>query len=140
MLFALPATLPHALTATVKAAVSAALVVAGLVLPTVGCAKDARPSDATVNLTELPVQAQRTHQLIYAGGPFPYRKDGTVFGNRERSLPTQRRGFYLEYTVPTPGSRDRGARRIVCGGKQPQSPETCFYTGDHYSSFSRIVQ
>ena len=63
---------------------------------------------------------------------------GTVFGNRERHLPRQTRGFYREYTVPTPGVRHRGARRIVCGGKEMRQPETCFYTGDHYNSFQRI--
>ena len=77
-------------------------------------------------------------RLIHAGGPFPHRKDGTVFGNRERSLPAQRRGFYREYTVDTPGSRDRGARRIVCGGEPPTRPVACFYTADHYTTFRQI--
>ena len=72
-------------------------------------------------------------------GPFPYAKDGIVFGNRERVLPRRERGFYREYTVRTPGSRDRGARRIVCGGRQPTDPEACFYTADHYASFQRIA-
>jgi ribonuclease T1 len=140
VLFSVSATPLHAITAPVKTVAAVVVVLSALCLPTVDYAKAPRADEATVNLAELPVQAQRTHQLIYAGGPFPYRKDGAVFGNRERSLPPQQRGFYLEYTVPTPGSRDRGARRIVCGGKQPQAPETCFYTGDHYSTFSRIVQ
>lgn len=89
-------------------------------------------------LSSLPVQAQDTHRRIQAGGPFRYDKDGVVFGNRERILPRQPRGFYREYTVPTPGERDRGARRIVCGGKDVRQPETCYYTADHYSSFSLI--
>lgn len=94
-----------------------------------------------VALAALPVQAQDTYRLILAGGPFPYpRKDGSVFGNRERLLPRHPRGYYLEYTVPTPGSRNRGARRIVCGGKVPTTPEVCYYTQDHYASFRRIVQ
>jgi ribonuclease T1 len=93
---------------------------------------------SVVPLTSLPRQAQEVHRLIYSGGPFPYTKDGVVFGNRERSLPRQTRGFYREYTVPTPGVRHRGARRIVCGGKEMRQPETCFYTGDHYNSFQRI--
>ena len=80
------------------------------------------------------------YRLILSGGPFESRKDGSVFGNRERMLPHQPRGFYHEYTVRTPGARDRGARRIVCGGAPPKNPETCFYTGDHYSTFQRIVQ
>ena len=97
-------------------------------------------TDGTVTLAALPVEARTTHRLILSGGPFPNRKDGVVFGNRERELPRKPRGFYHEYTVPTPGSRDRGARRIVCGGNPPSNPETCFYTGDHYASFQRIVQ
>jgi ribonuclease T1 len=96
--------------------------------------------DAVVALASLPVQAQQTEQLIRRGGPFPYAKDGAVFGNRERLLPRQRRGFYREYTVKTPGSRDRGARRIVCGGREAAAPEACYYTADHYASFKRIVQ
>lgn len=95
---------------------------------------------ATVDLSTLPPQARETHQLILAGGPFPYRKDGSVFGNRERLLPSQARGWYREYTVKTPGSPDRGARRIVCGGTRPTAPEACYYTADHYTSFRRIVQ
>lgn len=94
----------------------------------------------TVSLTRLPVDAQATHRLILSGGPFAQRKDGSVFGNREQALPRMPRGFYHEYTVRTPGARDRGARRIVCGGNLPSNPETCFYTGDHYSTFQQIVQ
>lgn len=94
----------------------------------------------SVALTELPREAQRTEQLIRAGGPFPYAKDGTAFGNRERLLPRRERGYYREYTVPTPGSRNRGARRIVCGGVEVRQPEACYYTDDHYASFRRIVQ
>lgn len=93
----------------------------------------------TVALADLPAEARQTEQLIRAGGPFPYAKDGTVFGNRERLLPRERRGYYREYTVRTPGSRDRGARRIVCGGEQPKAPDACYYTSDHYASFRRIV-
>jgi ribonuclease T1 len=92
----------------------------------------------TVALAELPVQGQRTYGAILNGGPFRHEKDGTVFGNRERLLPQERRGHYREYTVDTPGSRDRGARRIVCGGER-QTPSVCWYTADHYASFRRIV-
>jgi ribonuclease T1 len=94
----------------------------------------------TVALANLPSQAQETERLIRAGGPFPYEKDGSRFGNRERLLPVQPRGYYREYTVKTPGSRDRGARRIVCGGQEPTNPDACFYTDDHYASFRRIVK
>lgn len=91
-----------------------------------------------VALRALPVQARQVHGQILQGGPFRYEKDGTVFGNRERLLPRQPRGFYREYTVPTPGVRHRGARRIVCGGQIVHLPETCFYTEDHYQSFREI--
>lgn len=100
------------------------------------------PADAlpTVALSQLPTQARETHQRILAGGPFPYAKDGSVFFNRERLLPPQPRGWYREYTVPTPGAPNRGARRIVCGGTVPTAPLACYYTADHYASFARIVQ
>lgn len=93
---------------------------------------------STIALADLPPQGRKTHALILEGGPFPYDKDGTIFGNRERLLPAHPRGYYREYTVKTSGSRDRGARRIVCGGK-PQVPNTCYYTSDHYSNFLQIV-
>ncbi|MBS0509591.1 MAG: ribonuclease [Proteobacteria bacterium] len=83
----------------------------------------------------LPPEALETLALIQRGGPFPYRKDGTVFQNRERQLPAMPRGYYREYTVPTPGSQDRGARRIISGGNPP---EVYYYTADHYRSFRRI--
>jgi ribonuclease T1 len=94
-----------------------------------------------VGFDALPPQAQQTLALIRQGGPFPYRKDGAVFGNRERLLPTRPRGYYTEYTVPTPGSRDRGARRIVAGKGSTGDPATSgeyYYTDDHYQSFRRI--
>ena len=94
---------------------------------------------ATVLVTQLPRQGQETYELIRRGGPFPYDKDGAVFGNRERLLPIKTRGYYREYTVKTPGSRDRGARRIVCGGPQ-KTPHACYYTADHYASFLKIVE
>jgi ribonuclease T1 len=94
---------------------------------------------ATVIVAELPAQARETYGLIRAGGPFPYEKDGSVFGNRERTLPRATRGYYREYTVATPGSRDRGARRIVCGGPS-RTPHACYYTADHYASFRQIVE
>ena len=94
----------------------------------------------TVALSTLPPQAREMQQLILSGGPFPYPKDGIVFGNRERQLPRKSRGYYHEYTVKTPGARDRGARRIVCGGEPVTRPEVCYYTEDHYASFRRIVQ
>ena len=98
------------------------------------------PAMPTVQLSALPAEAQQVDRQIRSGGPFEYSKDGMVFGNRERRLPVKARGFYREYTVPTPEARDRGARRIVCGGTQVSNPESCYYTGDHYTSFSRIVK
>jgi len=99
----------------------------GLVL-TLACAAlasgavDARSvTPGTVALTELPAEAQSTHRLILAGGPFAHQKDGTVFGNRERALPRQPRGFYHEYTVRTPGARDRGARRTAHCLRRPRA-------------------
>ena len=94
----------------------------------------------TVALADLPAEARQTQERILQGGPFPYAKDGSVFGNRERLLPREQRGYYREYTVKTPGSRDRGARRIVCGGEKPAAPQACYYTADHYASFKRIAQ
>jgi len=95
---------------------------------------------STMLATELPREGQETYQLIRKGGPFPYEKDGTVFGNRERILPREARGYYREYTVRTPGARNRGARRIVCGGPVPAEPKACYYTQDHYASFRMIVE
>lgn len=86
-----------------------------------------------IDETSLPAEARATLRLIDAGGPFPYDKDGAVFGNRERRLPLQKSGYYREYTVKTPGSRDRGARRIVTGQQSEY-----YWTADHYRSFERI--
>ncbi|MEV6307105.1 ribonuclease [Streptomyces sp. NPDC051840] len=82
----------------------------------------------------LPSQAHDTLDLIDAGGPFPYEQDGTVFQNREALLPSQATGYYHEYTVITPGSSDRGARRIVTG----EEAEEDYYTADHYESFDLV--
>lgn len=94
----------------------------------------------TISVTALPEQGRHMVRLIYQGGPFRYDKDGSVFGNRERILPAKNRGYYREYTVRTPGERSRGARRIVCGGFVPTTPDACYYTDDHYASFRRIAQ
>jgi ribonuclease T1 len=95
---------------------------------------DKTPSEM-VRVEELPREARTTLALIHQGGPFPYPRDGIVFANRERRLPSAPRGTYREYTVPTPGSRDRGARRIIAEGTRQ-----FWYTADHYRTFMRIVE
>ena len=106
-----------------------------LVAGLVACAPPAGSDTRLPSHAGLPPEAIETLALIQRGGPFPYRKDGTTFQNRERLLPAKPRGYYREYTVPTPGARDRGARRIVTGGNPP---EVFYYTADHYSSFRQI--
>jgi ribonuclease T1 len=115
--------------------------VVGVLLASVGAfAKAPAPVAGEVALAELPREAQTTVAAVRSGGPFVDSKDGTVFGNRERQLPAEARGYYREYTVKTPGAPNRGAKRIVCGGSRPTAPEACYYTSDHYASFRRIVQ
>ncbi len=84
-------------------------------------------------LSELPPEAAEVWTLIQDGGPFPYEQDGTAFGNREGLLPERERGWYREYTVPTPGEDDLGARRLVTGGERE-----LYYTPDHYDSFVAV--
>jgi ribonuclease T1 len=89
----------------------------------------------------LPPGARETLARIRNGGPYPFRRDGAIFQNRERRLPERPRGYYREFTVETPGSRDRGARRIVAGAGSTGSIQTSgeyYYTDDHYRSFRRI--
>ena len=93
---------------------------------------------ASISIAEIPAPGAQTYELIARGGPFPYEKDGAVFGNRERLLPIRHRGYYREYTVNTPGLSHRGTRRIVCGG-EAKRPDTCYYTADHYASF-RVIK
>ena len=100
---------------------------------------DAGASVGTVGVGELPREAVNTLSLIAEGGPYPFEKDGVVFGNYERQLPRHRRGYYHEYTVPTPRAHNRGARRIVCGGPLRRT-DNCYYSDDHYASFKRIVE
>ena len=88
-----------------------------------------------VALEKLPLEARQTVALIKAGGPFPYAQDGKTFQNREKHLPLRERGYYREYTVKTPGAKDRGARRIVSG-----RGGEFYYTEDHYRSFRRIIE
>ncbi|MEO5880782.1 MAG: ribonuclease domain-containing protein [Caldimonas sp.] len=113
--------------------------VAGLLAVGTLQARDSASLRGTVAVAALPVEARTVHAAIGTGGPFAYAKDGSVFGNREQYLPSQTKGYYREYTVSTPGARDRGARRIVCGGTVPVAPAACYYTADHYASFKRIT-
>lgn len=94
---------------------------------------------STVPIEALPREARHTLSLIKQGGPFPYPKDGSVFRNYEQILPRQQRGYYREFTVKTPGARNRGARRIVAGG-DPASSAEYYYTDDHYATFRRIKE
>lgn len=111
-------------------ALAAALFAATMAARTTGLLPD-------VVLADLPPEAREVNALIRKGGPFHYDRDGVVFGNREKILPAEPRGYYHEYTVRTPGELSRGARRIICGGP-PRKPEACWYTSDHYQSFRRI--
>jgi len=90
-------------------------------------------SDIAAN--SLPPEARQAIALIKAGGPFPYSRDGVVFNNREGQLPKKARGYYHEYTVKTPGARDRGARRIIAG-----RDGELYYTDDHYRTFKRVIE
>src|SRR5262245_28080557 len=131
---------PFALLGPSRAAAACALVVlcAALALPP-AVARTSPDALPTVALGQLPKEAQDVSAAIRNGGPFAYPRDGVVFGNRERILPVEPRGYYHEYTVPTPGVKSRGARRIVCGGPV-RAPHACWYTGDHYQSFKRIQE
>ena len=111
-------------------ALAAALFTAAAVPRTSGIQPD-------VSVADLPLEARDVNMLIRKGGPFAFERDGVVFGNRERILPPEPRGYYHEYTVRTPGVSSRGARRIICGGPTRQ-PDACWYTSDHYQTFQRI--
>lgn len=107
------------------------------VLPVSGAlaAQQAHAGMPFIVASDLPAEARDTLHIIKRGGPFTYERDDVVFGNYERILPEQPRGYYHEYTVKTPGVNNRGARRIVCG-----PPVECYYTADHYQTFKRIQE
>ena len=112
-----------------------------VLLPAAVPARETPGMRGDVAIESLPDEAQRTLALIKRGGPFPFRKDGVVFQNRERHLPVKPRGYYTEYTVRTPGRADRGARRIIAGKGGTGDPATAgeyYYTDDHYETFRRI--
>lgn len=112
------------------AAVLSALLVGG----TVATASPAAAAVGSICYSDLPSQAYDTLKLIEQGGPYPYSQDGSVFQNREGVLPSQSTGYYHEYTVKTPGSSTRGARRIVTGEEYQED----YYTADHYATFDLI--
>ena len=130
--------------ARIVAAVVIAMLVITLAASLFGCAADKKTSSDGVDPTsglkyvavaDLPKEGQDTLKLIDQGGPYPYSRDGVVFGNLEKILPKHDRGYYHEYTVKTPGEKDRGARRIVTGNAGER-----YYTDDHYKSFRRIAE
>ncbi|MEU5362072.1 ribonuclease domain-containing protein [Streptomyces sp. NPDC005925] len=123
---------PHITRLGAAAALLSALLVGGAVSTTTASAAPA--AVGSICYSNLPSQAHDTLDLIEQGGPFPYDQDGTVFQNREGILPSQTSGYYHEYTVITPGSDDRGARRIVTGEDYQED----YYTADHYASFDLV--
>ncbi|MBZ3904876.1 MULTISPECIES: ribonuclease domain-containing protein [Streptomyces] len=120
---------PRATRVGAAAALLSALLVGGTVTATPAAA-----AVGSICYSDLPSQAHTTLSLIARGGPYPYAQDGSVFQNRERVLPSRSTGYYHEYTVKTPGSSTRGARRIVTG----QAHEEDYYTADHYASFDLV--
>jgi ribonuclease T1 len=127
--------MPHRAQSTRSLAAVAILAVA--LLSAAVCARTPTPSAGEVAIVDLPHEAREVLAQIRTDGPFRYERDGVIFGNRERRLPAQSRGYYREYTVPTPGVKERGGRRIVCGGPRT-APNACYYTSDHYETFRRI--
>jgi ribonuclease T1 len=125
--------------AGIKFALASAFLTAAFTGPAPARTTPEAAGTTAIMVAELPQQGRETYELIRRGGPFPHEKDGAVFGNRERLLPLHKRGYWREYTVKTPGSRDRGARRIVCGGPA-RTPHACYYTADHYASFRQIME
>jgi ribonuclease T1 len=116
----------------------------GLLFAVAPVASARGPLPEEVAVGQLPREARETLALIRKGGRFPYERDGIVFGNYEQHLPAQPRGYYREFTVPTPGVQHRGARRIVAGGceraRAPCPAGEFYYTDDHYGSFRRILE
>ncbi|GAA3087625.1 ribonuclease T1 [Kribbella aluminosa] len=129
-------------TAKIVAVVVIAMLVITLAASLFGCSAGTKPASVDpasglkyVAVADLPKEAQDTLKLVDQGGPFPYSRDGVVFGNLEKILPKHDRGYYHEYTVKTPGAKDRGARRIISGNTGER-----YYTDDHYKSFRRIAE
>ena len=115
----------------------AAIALAAAVLASAAHGRTPAADAPAITLADLPKEARAVDAAIRQGGPFRYERDGVVFRNFEKLLPVKPRGYYHEYTVPTPGAKNRGARRIVCGGAKT-APDACWYSDDHYQSFRRI--
>ena len=128
-----------AVRALIRCFAALALAFAAGVPPPVAFARTSPDTLSTITALDLPAEGRETLERIRRGGPFRYERDGIAFGNREHLLPSMPRGYYREYTVPTPGAKNRGARRIVCGGP-PAAPEVCYYSDNHYQSFRRITE
>jgi ribonuclease T1 len=129
-------------TAKIVAVVVIAMMVITLAASLFGCSAKTQAGDTDptsglkyVAVADLPQEAQNTLKLIDQGGPYPYSRDGVVFGNLEKILPKHDRGYYHEYTVQTPREKDRGARRIITGNAGER-----YYTDDHYKSFRRVAE
>ena len=119
--------------AALAALILALVLTAAALAPALWARGQASAGEPVVAAAELPPEARQTLRLIRDGGPFPFERDGVVFRNLERMLPSRDKGYYREYTVITPGLRHRGARRIVAG-----RGGELYYTDDHYRSFRRI--
>ena len=123
--------------AAMQVAAAGSLLAAAFLFAIPAFARAAPEALPDIVAADLPKEGREVLVQIRGGGPFRYDRDGVVFGNYEHLLPAARKGYYHEYTVPTPGAKNRGARRIICGGPA-KAPDTCFYTSDHYRSFKRI--
>jgi ribonuclease T1 len=123
--------------ALIRSAAAGVLLAAALLCAPAAFARATPDALPDIAVADLPKEGREVLALIREGGPFRYDRDGVVFGNYERLLPPERKGYYHEYTVRTPGTKSRGARRIICGGPKTV-PDACYYTSDHYRSFKRI--
>ena len=122
---------------SVKVRAAAVLLIVVAMLAGGAVARTTPETLVEVALADLPPEAREVYTLVGKGGPFPFDRDGVVFGNLEKLLPGKPRGYYHEYTIRTPGVKSRGGRRLVCGGKKT-APDACYYTDDHYRSFRKI--
>jgi ribonuclease T1 len=141
-------TVPHGCFDASRRLLTCVVSIVAVLFACVALTAQARPSFepesvSTIHVGQLPPEGRQVLSAIRAGGPFAFKRDGIPFGNREKALPRRPRNYYAEYTVPTPGERTRGARRIIAGQGATGDFRTSneyYYTDNHYQSFSRIVQ